>query len=297
MTRNPQQLWEKLERSDIAVLAAIEKLSSRYMYVPVEVLERRLRIPASRILRSLDKLNQLKLVRRNLGSVIGYSLTFHGLNVLAFDSLHRRNIVAVLGGQIGVGKEGEVYLGLTPAGEKVIVKFHREGRTSFQRIRRLRSAAMNIDRKQWLRIAKLLGEREFKVMVALEREGARVPRPISWNRNAVVQEYIPGIELYRVRTLDKETAETVLRDVLETVEIAYKRVGVVHGDLSEYNVLVGEDGRGYVIDWPQYVYKDEPEAPALLRRDITYITSFFKRRFGITVDPEEILEALVGAAL
>ncbi|MCE4629219.1 MAG: phosphotransferase [Desulfurococcales archaeon] len=296
MPRHPQRLWEKLDKDDIIVLRAVEQLSPRYEFAPVEVIERKARLPPPRILRSLDKLNQLKLVRRNMGSIVGYSLTFYGLNVLAFDALYRRRVIDTLGDRIGVGKEGEVYIGLTPNGEKVIVKFHREGRSSFQRIRRLRSFVMNVDRKQWHRIAKMLGEREFKIMVVLEREGAMIPKPISWNRNAVVQQYIPGVELYRIKELDEETANQVLEDILRTIEIAYNKVGIVHGDLSEYNVLVSEDGRGYVIDWPQYVYKEEPNAMELLRRDIEYITSFFRRRFGVRIDPTAFFNKLAGAS-
>ena len=296
MVRNPQRLWEKLEPADIAVLGVIERLSKKFEYVPVEVLEKRLQLPPRRVLQALDRLNKSKLVKRGLGSVIGYSLTFYGLNVLAFDGLHRRGIVEALGDRIGVGKEGEVYLGLAPSGERVVVKFHREGRSSFQRIRRLRSYLAGVDRKRWHDIAKLLGEREFKILVVLEREGAMVPRPIAWNRNAVVQEYIPGVELYRVRELDEDVAKRVLEDVIETIRIAYRRVGVVHGDLSEYNVLVAETGRGYVIDWPQYVYKDEPHAGELLERDVRYITSFFKRKFNINIDYMEVMAGITGGS-
>lgn len=296
MKRHPQRLWEMLDRIDLRVLNIVERLSSRYEYVPVEALERKAEIPPPRILSSLDKLNQLKLIRRNMGGVIGYALTFYGLNVLAFDALHVRNIIAVLGDSIGVGKEGEVYLGLTPARDRVVVKFHREGRMSFQKIRRLRSYVINVDRKQWHRIAKMLGEREFKIMVVLEREGARVPKPVAWNRNTVVQDYIPGVELYKAKSLYRETAKQVLKDVLETVRIAYERAGVVHGDLSEYNVLVGEDGHGYVIDWTQYVYKEEPNANELLRRDIEYIARFFKKRFGVEVDHTGLINELIGAS-
>ncbi len=294
MARNPHRLWEQLDSRDIAVLRGVESLSSRYEYVPVEVLEKRVRLPPTVIARSLDRLNQLKLVKRKLGSIIGYSLTYYGLDVVAYDSLVRRRVVEALGDRLGVGKEGEVYLGVTPSGERVIVKFHREGRKSFSKIKRYREYAVGLDRKQWFRLAKLAGEREFKALVALADEGARVPRPVAWNRHAVVQEYIPGVELHKVREMPEEVALQVLEDVVETVKIAYRRVGIVHGDLSEYNILVSEDGRGYVIDWPQYVYRDDPRAGELLERDIRYVASFFRRRFNIDVDPERLLEEVAG---
>ena len=296
MARNPYQLWRQLEKDDVKVLAVIESLQGRYEYVPVELLERRTRLPGPRIKRSLDKLNELKLIKRKLGSIIGYSLTFYGLDVLSLNNLIARNVIAALGDRIGVGKEGSVYYALTPSGERVVVKFHREGRRTFRRIRLLRSYAADKPRKHWLQIAKLIGEREFKALVELEREGARVPRAIAWNRNAVVQEYIPGVELYRVRGLTVEEAEAVLEDIVETIRIAYARVGIVHGDLSEYNVLVPENGGAYIIDWPQYAYREEEGADLLLQRDLEYISRYFRKRFGIQVDWRKLLERVRGNA-
>jgi len=289
LARNPYLLRQTLDRKDMLVLSAIEKLSSRFEYVPVEVLERRVTLRPTEIAASLDRLNQLKLVRRRLGSIIGYALTYYGLDVLAYDSLARRGVLEALGDRLGVGKEGDVYLGVTPEGSTVVVKFHREGRRSFSKIKRYRGYAASVDRKQWFKIAKLSGEREFKVLVALSEEGARVPKPIAWSRHAVVQEYVPGIELYRLRDLGEDDATRVLEDVIDTMRIAYQRVGIVHGDLSEYNILVGDDGRGYVIDWPQYVYRDDPAARELLKRDAEHVAAFFRRRFNLPITGEEVL--------
>jgi RIO kinase 2 len=145
-------------------------------------------------------------------------------------------------------------------------------------------------------MAKLVGEREFKIMVALREAGARVPEPIAWNRHAVVQEYVPGFELYRIRGLDVEEAQKLLGDVMDSVRIAYEKVGIVHGDLSEYNILVTESLEAFIIDWPQYVYREQEGAEELLERDIGYVVSFFNRRFGLREDPEYWLEYVRGGA-
>jgi len=295
----PRSLWsayKQLDKTDTRVLSTIEAGLSRYEYVPIEFVERRLRkLPPSKVNRSLDKLNELKLIKRSIGHTIGYTLTYMGLDVLALNSLVHRGVIAVLGEKIGIGKEGGIYLAETPEGELVVVKFHREGRRSFQHIKRHRPYAADLPRKSWFRLAKLVGEREFKIMVALIEEGARVPEPIAWSRHAVVQEYVPGVELYRVRGLSEEEAVSILDGIIETLRIAYQRVGIVHGDLSEYNVLVTEDLEPYIIDWPQYVYKEEPMADELLRRDIEYIVGFFRRKYRIRVDTEEVLRRVRGA--
>ncbi|MCE4625610.1 MAG: serine/threonine protein kinase [Desulfurococcales archaeon] len=293
----PRRLWDiylKLEPLDVKVLRVIEKGLSKYEFVPLEYIERRIRASPTRVNRSLDKLNELKLIRRYVGHTTGYTLTYMGLDILALSALVAREVISRLGDTIGVGKEGRIYLAESPAGDLVVVKFHREGRRSFQHIRKLRSYAMQVPRKSWFRVAKLVGEREFKVLAALKDEGAKVPNPIAWNRHAVVQEFIPGVELYRVRDLSVDEAEKILNDIIDTLAIAYQRVGVVHGDLSEYNVLVTEDIEAYIIDWPQFVYKDEPGADELLLRDVRYIANFFKRKYRIQVDIGEILKRVRG---
>ncbi len=292
------RIYGELEPDDFRVLRAIESGLGRYEYVPVEYIERRARLPPSRMLRSIRRLSDLKLVRRTLGTLIGYTLTFLGLDVLAVRALHAKGVIEELGDVIGAGKESDVYLAVTPTGERVVVKFHKEGRAPFHRLRRTRSFAARQTRRSMILWAKLLGEREFKVLVELHGRGARVPEPVAWNRHAVVERLIEGaVELYRVPPLEPGEAERVLADVLETVRIAYLEVGVVHGDLSEYNVLAAPEGeavRGVVIDWPQYVYSSEPHARELLERDIRYITRFFRSKYHVDVDESEALEYVTG---
>jgi len=289
-----QRMIDALDRDDARILRVIEAQLSRYHYVPLEVIERRTGIPGSRLGRILLKLSSMKLVKRSLGSTAGYTLTRLGLDVLALWSLIKRGILVRVGEKIGVGKEGDVYLVEMPSGDLAVAKLHREGRTSFSKIKRVRSSVAFIDRKQWFKIAKLLGEREFKVLVKLHEKGAWVPEPIALDRHCVVQEYREGVELYRIKELPADEALTLLRGLLETLRIAYTEVGVIHGDLSEYNVLYEGDGRGVIIDWPQYVYRGEDGAEELLLRDIRYLTSYFRRRFSIDVSLEEALDYVRG---
>lgn len=292
------RILEVLEEDDYRVLRVIERNLGRYEYVPIEVVERQARLPPSRMLRSLRRLSDLKLVRRTLGSLIGYTLTFLGLDVLAVRALIAKGVVEELGDVIGAGKESEVYIAVMPTGRRVVIKLHREGKAPFHRIRRTRSFAADMNRRSLILWAKLLGEREFRVLVDLHARGARVPEPVAWNRHAVVQAHIEdAVELYRVPPLDYDEARSVLLHVLETVKIAYRDVGVVHGDLSEFNVLVApEDGGvgGYVIDWPQYVYAQEPHAEELLRRDVAYILRFFRSKYGVEVSLEDALAYVRG---
>ncbi len=73
------------------------------------------------------------------------------------------------------------------------------------------------------------------------------------------------------------------------------RSGVVHGDLSPYNLL-WDDGRLVVIDFPQSVDPiAHPEGIALLERDVANVTHWFTRR-GIPCDPSQLFSSLLDEA-
>jgi len=61
----------------------------------------------------------------------------------------------------------------------------------------------------------------------------------------------------------------------------YHECNLVHGDLSEYNLL-WHNGRAVIIDVSQSVEHAHPYANDFLRKDITNITDFFKKR-GVNV--------------
>ncbi len=287
--------YRKLVPRDFRVLSVIEREMSRYEYVPLEVIERRARMPSTHVAMSLQKLNKLRLVKRRLGDYVGYRLTYMGLDVLALHSLVERGVLQALGDKLGVGKESEVYSGLTPTGERVIVKFHRLGKTSFHHVVLVRHYAADKPYANWFQVAKVSGQREYRALEELYRVGALVPRPLSYSRHAVVTEYIEGVELYRYP--EPADPEAMLRLILETLRKAYLEVGIVHGDLSEYNVLVtmeGDEEKPYIIDWPQYVEREHPSAEELLRRDIHYIVRFFRKRYGVEADEDEALKYVKG---
>jgi serine/threonine-protein kinase RIO1 len=76
---------------------------------------------------------------------------------------------------------------------------------------------------------------------------------------------------------------------------AMVRQGVVHADLSPYNVLVW-DGRAVLIDFPQAVHaQDGPDALALLQRDVTNLAGWFVRK-GVETNLDELYAQLVAEA-
>lgn len=269
------------------------RLRTRYGAVPSSALSRELRADEREMTKILNDLVKNGLARARLvRGEYSYEVTRRGLDSLAISWLISKGFISDLGERLGVGKESEVYLAWAPNGVPLTVKLHREGLRQFKALRRLRGYALNIG--DWIEVSILTASREFEALLTVKRSGGLVPRPVVAHLNAVVTEYVEGLELDQVTSLGLQDSKRVLSDVIETLRVAYAN-GIVHGDLSPYNILVSEgDRRGYLIDWSQYVNVDDSSAQSLLREGVEHIASFFRRRFGLSVNPEELVNRVKG---
>jgi len=280
----------QLEPEDFRVLTAIELDMSRHRYVPEDDIPKLSGLTAREAGFRLNRLMGFNLVRRWVGAYVGYALNMAGYDCLAMNALVKTNVLQAFGKPLGVGKESDVYDALTPDGRKVAVKLHRLGRTSFRQTRRLRGYVADRRHISWLYQSRLAAENEFEALKLVYPCGVSVPQPISQNRHVVVMGMIEGAELYRVP--DVPDPQKVLDEILSNVGRAYTKAGVIHADLSEFNVILKPDWRVLIIDWPQFVRKDHPNAEMLLKRDLKNILQFFGKRFEIRRDLQKTLDSI-----
>ena len=120
---------------------------------------------------------------------------------------------------------------------------------------------------------------EVGALFRLAAAGVRVPRPYNFHAGVLLMELV---------TDDEGNAAPRLNDVKLTPEIAidlHRRLirevvrmlnaGVVHGDLSEFNILLGADGP-VIIDLPQAVdAAGNNHAPRMMVRDVHNLRRFF----------------------
>ena len=285
-------IYRSLDSEALRVLYAIEQGMKRHEYVPVDYIAKATKIPPKRLDTILSFLNSKKIIRRRVGYTVGYKLVFLGLDMLAIDNLVKRGVLAAIGEKIGVGKESDIYEALNPAQERLALKLHRIGRTSFKKTKRVRPYVFERESPDWLSESKLSAQREFRALQELSTHTKYVPKPVAHNRHAVVTEFIEGIELYRVKSL--ENPGEVLEGIIEVIKVAYNEVGIVHGDLSEYNILVSyPEEKPIVIDWPQYLYRDYPQAVEALKRDVYYVVRYFNKRFSLNVDWKSVIDEIL----
>ena len=94
---------------------------------------------------------------------------------------------------------------------------------------------------------------------------------------------IPSPRLKDADNVDYSKFYELIRDDLKTL---YDDAQLVHGDLSEYNILVKDDEPVY-IDFSQGVVIQHPLSKSLLIRDVKNICNFFKRK-GVACDYKEL---------
>ncbi len=212
--------------------------------------------------------------------------------------LIRRGKLERLEGVLSTGKEANVFLGLGSKGEKLAVKIYRTYTTEFRRIWEHLAADPRVGYlpKDLRKLVMVWTRREFKNLQRAMKYAVRVPEPVAFRNNVLVMEFIgnnaPAPRLKDVN-LDREELEEAYSYLMNVIERLWKRGDMVHGDLSEYNVLVHDEL--VIIDWSQATVKRNRKSLELLRRDITNVTSYFRRR-GIDVeDPIEVYERLVSA--
>lgn len=128
---------------------------------------------------------------------------------------------------------------------------------------------------------------EFTTLERLSHLGAAVPRPIAANENALLMSYV-GDEQQAAPTLNSvrlgvREAQRLFEEVLRTIELMLSE-GLIHGDLSAYNILYWE-GTITVIDFPQVTLsRTNPQAGAIFSRDVQRVCTYFARQ-GVRADP------------
>jgi RIO kinase 2 len=292
MSAEALQAFRNLESQDFRLLQVIEAAMAKHEFVPKEVIVKYSKFNEEEVTFRLERLHKFRLIRQTKHPYLGYTLNYAGYDCLAINAFVKAGILESFGKPLGVGKEADVYDALTPEGQRIAIKFHRLGRISFRQTMRKRGWTM--EDVNWLLRSRKAAEKEFEALKLVYPQKVAVPKPISQNRHAIAMSAIEGAELAQWREIPKP--EKVLDEILRNIRKAYLKAGVVHADLSEYNVILKPDMRILIIDWPQYVTKEHPNAQQLLKRDVENILKFFKRKHLLEAKTAEAFAYVTGKA-
>lgn len=266
-----------LEGDHFRVLIAVEMGMKNHEVVPLALVSAIAGIHRGGVARTLNDLCKHSLVAFERSKKFdGYRLTIRGYDYLALRALCSREVVGSVGNQIGIGKESDVYVGGDPELNDLCLKFHRLGRTSFRKIKEKRDYHKKRKSASWLYLSRLAAAKEFAFLKALQERGFPVPKAVDVCRHLVVMQLVVGQTLCNVTHVEDAGA---LYDRLMALIVKMARHGVIHGDFNEFNLIMLEDERIVMIDFPQMVSIDHPNAEYYFDRDVTCVRTFFKRKF------------------
>ncbi|MFX0032410.1 MAG: serine protein kinase RIO [Candidatus Hodarchaeota archaeon] len=189
-------------------------------------------------------------------------------------------------GIISAGKEANIYLAYDKTGLEVAVKIYKiDSNTSKWMYNyiigdpRFKKVPHNPSK-----IIFLWASKEYKNLKRAFREGLSVPKPIHIKNNILIMEYIgfqsiPAPKLKDIKKLNDPRG--LLEQVFDFIKRLYKEAKLVHGDLSEFNILY-HNQKPIFIDISQAVDIQHPKAENFLVRDIKNVSNYFKR-FGIKI--------------
>jgi RIO kinase 1 len=190
------------------------------------------------------------------------------------------------------GKEAAVYL-VESRGELRVAKVYKDAqkrsfkhRTDYTEGRKVR----NSRRQRAMEKRSKFGREEIEAawrtaevdaIRRLREADVRVPEPFEFYEGVLVMELIegePGLPAPRLIDVELKPSEARSLHRILLVEIVKMLcAGVVHGDLSDFNVLLREDGP-VIIDFPQAVDPSfNNNAKKLFIRDVDNISSFLAR--------------------
>lgn len=197
---------------------------------------------------------------------------------------------------ISTGKEGNVFYATDEEGDGMALKIFRTSTSTFKRVAkyiegdpRFRGVTGN----RWNMIYAWVNK-EFKNLMRYSEAGIPVPEPITFDQNCLLMEFVgdetgPAPQLRDVILDDPtETYDEVISFIID----GWKDAHLVHGDLSEYNILM-QDGQPIMIDVGQAMTTDNYNAKELLERDIRNVNAFFRKRGADIIDGKVVFEETV----
>ncbi len=201
-------------------------------------------------------------------------------------------ILYEVNGVISSGKEARVYWGKNKEGKDLAVKIYLTSSADFKKgmIKYIegdkRFKNVKRDTKS---LFSAWAQKEFKNLEEADRAKVRVPKPIAVENNVLILEFIGknGESAPSLKEQSPEDPEKIYKTLLTYLRRLYKKAQLVHGDLSEYNLMIWK-GKLYMFDMSQTVPTSHPLAQYLLNRDITNVNRFFSRLRVNVLSNEEV---------
>jgi len=203
--------------------------------------------------------------------------------LMALYELMNKGYIDEFYGVVSTGKEARVYSGIDSQGNPIAVKIFLTWTSEFRRGRM--KYIMGDPRFEGIysspqKLIYAWASKEYKNLKAAYEAGVYVPKPITYHKNIIIMEFI-GENFKPAPTLKEYSnlSTYILYQIIRQIKMLYNKAGLVHADLSEYNIFYYKR-KPIIFDFGQAVIKSHPQAEVFLIRDISNILNYF-RSMGI----------------
>ncbi len=263
-----------LDKKKIAMLRVLDGATSEWLPIK-ELLERVVWSPMKLKPRVREMEREGLAVWKTDFGKTSIRITDKGRDSLAVWDFSRHGLLDDIGNVVAEGKESVLVNATGPDGSFVI-KFHRYDSAVFDRIKRSLAYMAIVSRlplETEQDISRAKARIEYETLKRLHPR-VSVPEPLAINRHAVAMEFL-GDRFPAPLLKEVDVEPWMEEEVMDEYDKAVSE-GIVHGDMSEYNVMAWE-GELYIIDWPQSVPSDYEHAHLLEERDRERMASFFSK--------------------
>lgn len=195
---------------------------------------------------------------------------------------------------VSTGKEANVFHATARGGGSLAVKIFRTNTATFRSFMTYingdpRFESVRPNRRD---VVYAWAQKEFKNLQRLAEAQVRVPLPYAHTQNVLVMEFIgdAGTPAPRLKDAPPADPAAAWQGLLEQCRRVLQDAGLVHGDLSEYNILNWREEM-VLIDVAQGVLLRHPMRDELMRRDAVNIARFFRKLGVAEATPEAFLAA------
>jgi RIO kinase 1 len=197
-----------------------------------------------------------------------------------------------------VGKEANVFIAEKEDKSKVIVKIYRLENCNFNKMFDYIKADPRFNslkpRRREIIFAWVL--REYRNLLVARQAGCSVPTPIINKHNILLEEFIgddvPAQKIKDVIFASDSEVEKCFKNIIKEVKLLWRKAEIVHGDLSEFNILYHKK-KPIFIDFSQSTSIKDYHAKDYLERDLKNLVRFFGKR-GLDLDLDKLMNSMLG---
>ncbi|CEG39983.1 atypical rio rio1 protein kinase [Plasmopara halstedii] len=191
-------------------------------------------------------------------------------------------IVIEINGCLSTGKEANVYHARLQEGRECAIKVYKTSILVFKDRDKYVSGEFRFrhgySKKNPRKMVKLWAEKEMRNLRRLRDADIHCPTPIMLRSHVLLMDFIGHDGWAAPRLKDAKISDNRYRECyiqcIKMMRNMYQKCRLVHGDLSEYNILYYQ-AKLYIIDVSQSVEHEHPSANDFLRNDCRNITDFF----------------------